>query len=87
MIKLNEYEASLSERLLISLHNLCATSGEMARRSEDLAQIVQTDINTVNQSMEKHVSDGYVDAYYDNEGKRRFYLTSRGIIRVCSLFS
>ena len=87
MIKLNEYEASLSERLLISLHNLCATSGEMARRSEDLAQIVQTDINTVNQSMDKHVSDGYVDAYYDNEGKRRFYLTSRGIIRVCSLFS
>ena len=87
MIKLNEYEASLSERLLISLHNLCATSGEMARRSEDLAQIVQTDINTVNQSMDKHVSDGYVEAYYDNEGKRRFYLTSRGIIRVCSLFS
>jgi hypothetical protein len=59
----------------------------MARRSEDLAQIVQTDINAVNQGMEKHVSDGYVDAYYDNEGKRRFYLTSRGIIRVCSLFS
>jgi len=87
LIKLNEYEASLSERLLISLHNLCATSGEMARRSEDLAQIVQTDINTVNQSMDKHVSDGYVEAYYDNEGKRRFYLTSRGIIRVCSLFS
>ena len=87
MMKLNEYETSLSERLLINLHNLCATSREMARRSEDLAQIVQTDINTVNQSMDKHISDGYVEAYYDNEGNRRFYLTSRGIIRVCSLFS
>jgi DNA-binding MarR family transcriptional regulator len=86
-VKLNEYETSLSERLLISLHNLCATSGEMARRSEDLAQVVQTDINTVNQNMDKHISDGYVAAYYDNEGNRRFYLTSTGIIRVCSLFS
>lgn len=87
MIKLNEYETSLSERLLISLHNLCATSGEMARKSEDLAQILQADIGTVNQNLDKHISDGYVVAYYDNEGNRRFYLTSTGIIRVCSLFS
>ena len=77
----------MSERLLISLHNLCATSGEMARRSEDLAQILQADMNTVHQNLDKHISDGYVDAYYGNEGNRRFYLTSRGIIRVCSLFS
>ena len=59
----------------------------MARRSEDLAQIVQADINTVNQCLDKHISDGYVNAYSDNEGKRRFFLTSKGIIRVCSLFS
>jgi len=77
----------LSERLLISLHNLCATSGEMARKSEDLAQILQADINAVNQNLDKHVSDGYVAAYHDHEGSRRFYLTSTGIIRVCSLFS
>ena len=59
----------------------------MARKSEDLALFVQTDTNTVNQTMEKHIADGYVAAYYDNEGNRRFYLTSRGIIRVSSLFS
>ena len=87
MRNLNEYETSLSERLLISLHNLSATSSEMARKSEELAQIVQTDTNTVNQNMEKHVADGYVAAYYDSDGNRRFYLTSRGIIRVSSLFS
>jgi hypothetical protein len=69
------------------MHNLCATSGEMARKSEDLAQILQTDVNTVNQNLDKHVSDGYVADYGDNEGNRRFYLTSRGIIRVSSFFS
>jgi DNA-binding MarR family transcriptional regulator len=87
MIKLSEYEASLSERLLITLHNLCATSGEMARKSEDLAQILQTDVNTVNQNLDKHISDGYVVEHRDHEGSRRFYLTSKGIIRVSSLFS
>ena len=87
MIKLNEYEASLSERLLITMHNLCATSGEMAKKSEDLAQFLQADVNAVNQVLDKHVSDGYVADYRDNEGNRRFYLTSKGIIRVSSLFS
>jgi len=84
---LSEYEASLSERLLILMHNLCATSGEMAKKSEDLAQILQTDVNTVNQSLDRHVSDGYVADCRDHEGNRRFYLTSKGIIRVSSLFS
>ena len=69
------------------MHNLCATSGEMARKSDDLAQILQTDVNTVNQDLNKHISDGYVAEYCDREGNRRFYLTSRGIIRVSSLFS
>jgi DNA-binding MarR family transcriptional regulator len=86
-MKLSEYEASLSERLLITLHNLCATSGEMAKKSEDLAQILQTDVGTVNYNLDKHVSDGYVADCRDQEGNRRFFLTSKGIIRVSSLFS
>jgi hypothetical protein len=59
----------------------------MAKKGGDLAQILQTSIDEVSQNMEKHISDGYVAAFNDNEGNRRFYLTSAGIIRVCSLFS
>ena len=84
---MSEYDLPLSERLLITLHNLCGTSGDMAKRSDELAQILQISIDEVNQNMEKHVSDGYVAAFTDNEGNRRFYLTNTGIIRVCSLFS
>ena len=86
-MKLNEYDLPLSERLLVSLHNLCATSGGMAKKSVELAQILQTGIDEVNQNLDKHVSSGYVAAFYDHEGNKRFYLTSTGIIRVCSLFS
>lgn len=87
MIKLNDYNLPLSEKVLISLHNLCATSGEMAKKSWELAQILQASTDEVSQNLEKHVSDGYVAAFQDNEGNRRFYLTRTGIIRVCSLFS
>ena len=87
MIDLNEYDLLLSERLLITLHNLCATSGEMARKSGELAEILRTSIDEINQNLDRHVSDGYVAAFTDNEGNRRFYLTNTGIIRVCSLFS
>ena len=87
MIKLNGYNLPLSEKLLITLHNLCATSGEMAKKSGELAQIHQASIDEVNQNLDRHVSDGYVAAFNDNEGNRRFYLTRTGIIRVCSLFS
>jgi hypothetical protein len=87
MIDLNEYESPMSERVLISLHNLCATSGDMAKKGEELAQILQTGQDEINRNLDKHISDGYVEGFYDNEGNRRFWLTSKGIIRVCSLFS
>jgi len=84
---LSDYSVSLSEKVLITLHNLCATSGEMARRSDELAQMLQVDVNEVNQIMDRHVSEGYAVRFTDNEGNRRYHLTDRGIIRVCSLFS
>ena len=86
MTKLTEYETSLAEGLLISLSNLSTISGEMARKGEDLTQILLTDINAVDQNLDKRVSDGYVTSYCDHEGNRGFYLTSIMIVRVCSLF-
>jgi hypothetical protein len=87
MINLNEYDLPLSERLLITLHNLCATSGDMAKKSGELAEILHAGTEEVNQNLDKHVSDGYIAAFTDSEGNRRFHLTNTGIIRVCSLFS
>ena len=87
MIMLSEYELPLSERLLITLHNLCATYGDMARKSDELVQILQTGTDEVNQNLNKLISEGYVADFTDNERNRKFYLTSTGIIRVSSLFS
>jgi hypothetical protein len=59
----------------------------MGRKSEELAHILQTSIDEVNQNLDQHISRGYVAFFYDNEGNRRFYLASTGIIRVCAFSS
>ncbi len=80
-------ELPISEKILQTLHNLCATAPDLARRSEELAQVMQLDLNEVEQILDNYGSNGYLESFTDNEGKRRFYLTGRGIIKVCALFT
>jgi len=80
-------ELPLSEKILQTLHNLCATASDLARRSEELAQVLQIDINEVEKTLENYKLEGFVEGFMDNEGKKRYYLTGRGIIKVCALFT
>lgn len=80
-------ELPLSEKLLQTLHNLCATAPDLARRSEELAQVLQLDSNDVENILDKYGLEGYVKSFRDNEGKKRYYLTGSGIIKVCALFT
>ena len=80
-------ELPLSEKILQTLHNLCATASDLARRSEELAQVLQIDINEVEKTLDNYKIEGFVESFTDNEGKKRYYLTGRGIIKVCALFT
>ncbi|MGQ9530294.1 MAG: hypothetical protein ACUVQX_04660 [Candidatus Bathycorpusculaceae bacterium] len=80
-------ELPLSEKILQTLHNLCATAPELARRSEELAQVLQIDINEVEKTLDNYKLEGFVESFADNDGKRRYYLTGKGIIKVCALFT
>lgn len=80
-------ELPLSEKILQTLHNLCATAPDLARRSEEVAQILQINISEVEKTLDNYKLEGFVESFDDNEGKRRYYLTGRGIIKVCALFT
>ncbi len=80
-------ELPISEKVLQTLHNLCATAPDLARRSEELAHVMQLGMAEVEGILDSYGSEGHVESFTDNEGKRRFYLTGRGIIKVCSLFT
>jgi len=80
-------ELPLSEKILQTLHNLCATAPDLARKSEELSQILQIDVNEVEKILDNYKSEGFTESFFDNEGKKRYYLTGRGIIKVCALFT
>ncbi|MBS7616121.1 hypothetical protein KEJ45_02840 [Candidatus Bathyarchaeota archaeon] len=80
-------EIPLSEKILQTLHNLCATAPDLARRSEELAQVLQLNISEIERILDGYGFEGYVESFADSEGKKRYYLTGSGIIKVCALFT
>jgi hypothetical protein len=80
-------ELPFPDKVLQTLHNLCATAPDLARRSEDLSRLLQTNQGEIENILDKYKSEGFADSFYDNEGKKRYYLNGRGIIKVCSLFT
>lgn len=69
------------------LHNLCATAPDLARKSEELAQFFQLDVAEVERILDGYGCEGYVESFADPQGRKWYYLTGRGIIKVCALFT
>jgi len=86
-VSLLREELPLSEKILQTLHNLCATAPDLARKSEELSQVLQIDISEVEKILDNYKLEGFVENFTDNEGKKRYYMTGRGIIKVCALFT
>jgi len=80
-------ELPLSEKVLQTLHNLCATAPDLARRSDELSQVLQVDMNELERILDSYKQEGFAESFIDTEGKRRYYLTGSGIIKVCALFT
>ena len=87
MVKNLREELPISEKILQTLHNLCATAPDLARRSEELSQVLQVDLAELERILDGYKSEGFAESFMDNEGKKRYYLTGSGIIKVCALFT
>ena len=80
-------ELPIPEKILQMLHNLCATAPDLARRSEELSQVLQVDLSEIEKVLDSYKIEGFTESFMDNEGKKRYYLTGSGIIKVCALFT
>ena len=80
-------ELPFPDRVLQTLHNLCATAADLARRGEEVARILQRGQTEIEDILDRYKSEGFAESFIDNEGKKRYYLNGRGIIKVCSLFT
>ena len=80
-------ELPFPDKVLQTLHNLCATAADLARRGEEVARLMQKDPAEIESILDRYKSEGFAESFIDNEGKKRYYLNGRGIIKVCSLFT
>lgn len=80
-------ELPFPDKVLQTLHNLCATAADLARRGEEVARLLQRDPNEIEVILDQYKSEGFAESFVDKEGKKRYYLNGKGIIKVCSLFT
>jgi hypothetical protein len=80
-------ELPFPDKVLQTLHNLCATAADLARRGDEVARLLQKDTSEIEGILDHYKTEGFAESFYDNEGKKRYYLNGRGIIKVCSLFT
>jgi DNA-binding IscR family transcriptional regulator len=76
-----------AEKVLLAMHNLSLVRPEIAWAGQDIARNSSIPEGSVLPILQQLETTGYVKSYSDQNGVRRFYLTSRGIIKICSLFT
>ena len=74
-------------KLLIIMHNTTAVRPENARSSEELSKIVQVSGDDILTILDEFEGEGYLKSLIDQNGIRKFYLTGKGILKVCSYFT
>ncbi|MGD6851636.1 MAG: hypothetical protein ACQCN6_06215 [Candidatus Bathyarchaeia archaeon] len=80
-------ELPFPDKVLQTLHNLCATAPDLARRGDEVARLLQKNPDEIESILDRYKSEGFAEGFVDNEGRKRYYLNGRGIIKVCSLFT
>jgi len=80
-------EIPFPDKVLQTLHNLCATAADLARKSDDIAKFLQRDTTEVESVLDRYKSEGFTENFVDNNGSKWYYLNAKGIIKVCSLFT
>jgi hypothetical protein len=80
-------ELPFPDIVLETLHNLCATAANLARQGNELASFLQRDPFEIERILDNYKNEGFAENFIDSEGKKRYYLNARGIVKVCSLFT
>ena len=63
-------ELPFPDKVLQTLHNLCATAADLARRGEEVARLMQKDPVEIESILDQYKSEGFAESFFDNEGKK-----------------
>ena len=74
-------------KLLMIMHNTSAVRPENARSTDDLSKLIQISEDDILIILNDFEKDGYLESVTDQNANRKFYLTGKGILKVCSYFT
>jgi len=72
--------------VLCRLHELCIAMPELATTSEEIAPKIDLPKEQTLEALDKLASESLITTI-EVEGKKKFYLTSKGILAACSVFT
>lgn len=75
------------DKPLLYMHNLGAVNAKRAKKVEELAGILSMGIDELRRLLGFNETQGYVESITFETGEKAYYLSPKGIIKVCSCFS
>jgi len=75
------------DKPLLYMHNLGAVSAKRAKRLSELAAILALSVEELKRLLGRSEEQGYVESTVLEGGEKAYYLSPKGIIKVCACFS
>jgi glycogen(starch) synthase len=85
LLRLDRYPEEL--RILVLLHILGAVDSERAESAKELSDMLEMGVEDIRRLLQRLLGLGYVEASTYSLRRLRYFLTKKGIIKACSLFS
>lgn len=73
--------------LMAFLHNMGYVDEGRAADVREISEALAMDVNKAIEILRALESDGYVASVRRDSREERFYLTGKGVIRVCSIYT
>lgn len=75
------------DKPLLYMHNLGVVNAKRAKKIDELAAILSISVEELKRLLGRGEEQGYVESTESEAGEKLYYLSSKGIIKVCSCFS
>ena len=75
------------DKPLLYMHNLGAVNAKRAKKLSELAAILSLNVEELKKLLGQSEAQGYVESTVSEGGEKVYYLSPKGIIKVCACFS
>lgn len=78
---------SIELQVMLSLHNMGVVRKDVAKTSDQLANMLNMNFDDIKRALDTLSSESYVGKVERDNNDPAYFLTGKGIITVCSMFT